>query len=157
MAGMVTMTRALLAALLLSVTLPACTTSPDEPGDDLFANRRQWLSQRIDDYQIQFRLICFCVPDATAPVILQVRNGAIVSVTRVSDGVAVPPSKWQGIYYTVDQMFALIADAQAKGADEVRVSYDSALSYPTLVFIDESQRLADEERHFEMSGLTPLP
>ena len=153
---MVTATRALLGALLLSVTLPACTTSPDDPGDDLFANRRQWQSQRIDDYQIQFRMICFCVPDATAPVILQVRDGAIVSVTRVSDGAAVPPSKWEGIYYTVDQMFALIAEAQAKGADEVRVSYDSTLRYPATVYIDQSFRLADEERHFEMSGLTPM-
>jgi hypothetical protein len=25
------------------------------PGDDLSRNRRQWQSQRIDDYQVQFR------------------------------------------------------------------------------------------------------
>jgi hypothetical protein len=99
---------------------------------------------------------CFCIVDVTQPVVLQVRNGAIVSVTRVSDGAAVPPSKWEGIYYTVDEMFALIADAQAKGADEVRVSYDPQLRYPTSVAIDQSVRIADEERYFEMSGLTPL-
>jgi hypothetical protein len=153
---MVTATRALLGALLLSVTLPACTTSPDDPGDDLFANRRQWQSQRISDYEVQFRTSCFCVPDVTAPVVLQVRGGAIVSVTRVSDGAAVPSSKWEGIYYTVDQMFALIADAKARGADEVRVSFDPQLRYPTSVAIDQSVRIADEERYFEMSGLTPL-
>ena len=152
---MVTPIRALLGALLLSVTLPACTTSPDDPGDDLFANRRQWQSQRLTNYQVQFRLSCFCITDVTQPVLLQVRNNAIVSVTRVADGVAVPPSKWEGTYYTVDQMFALIADAEAKGADEVRVSYDSTFSYPTTVFIDQSQRLADEERWFEMSDLQP--
>jgi hypothetical protein len=149
-------TRALLTALLLSLTLPACTTSPDDPGDDLATNRRHWQSQRIADYQVQFRMTCFCVPDVTAPVVLQVRGGAIASVTRVSDGVAVPQSRWEGIYYTVDQMFALIADAQAKGADEVRVSYDPVLRYPTTVFIDQSVRLADEEWRFEMSGLTPV-
>jgi len=55
-----------------------------------------------------------------------------------------------------DQMFARIADAQAKGADEVRVSYEPVLRYPTTVFIDQSVRLADEERRFEMSGLTPI-
>jgi len=149
-------TRALLGALLLSVTLPACTTAPDDPGDDLATNRRHWRSQRITDYDIQFQMICFCVPDATAPVLLQVRGGAIVSVKRVADGVAVPPSRWEGTYYTVDQMFALIADAQARGADEVRVAYDPLLRYPTTVYIDQSFRLADEERHFEMSGLTPI-
>ena len=153
---MVNPTRAsLLGAILLSLTLPACTTSPDDPGDDLLTNRRHWQSQRLSDYQVQFRMSCFCVLDVTAPVVLQVRGGAIVSVTRVSDGVAVPQSRWEGIYYTVDQMFALLADAKAKGADEVRVSYDPLLRYPTTVFIDQSQRLADEERYFEMSGLEP--
>jgi len=146
----------LFGAVLLSLTLPACTTSPDDPGDDLATNRRHWQSQRITDYQVQFRMSCFCVPDVIAPVVLQVRGGAIVSVTRVSDGVAVPPSRWKGIYYTVDQMFALIADAQAKGADEVRVSYDAVLRYPTTVFIDQSIRLADDEWRFEMSGLTSV-
>jgi hypothetical protein len=145
-----------LGALLLSLTLPACTTSPDDPGDDVAANRRHWQSQRIADYEVQFRMSCFCVPDVIAPVVLQVRGGAIVSVTRVSDGVGVPPSRWVGIYYTVDQMFALIADAQAKGADEIRVSYDPVLGYPTTVFIDQSVRLADEELRFEMSGLMPV-
>jgi Family of unknown function (DUF6174) len=152
---MVTATRALLGALFISLTLSACTTSPDDPGDDLLANRRQWQAQGIRNYQVQFSLSCFCVTDVTQPVLLQVRNNAIVSVTRVADGVAVPPSKWEGIYYTVDQMFALIADAQAKGADEVRVEYHTELRYPTTVFIDQSTRLADEERWFAMSDLQP--
>jgi hypothetical protein len=34
-------------------------------------------------------------------------------------------------------------------------SYDPLLRYPTTAFIDQSQRLADEERYFEMSGLEP--
>ena len=152
---MVTATRALLGALLLSVTLPACSTSPDDPGDDLAANRRQWQSQHIADYQVQYSVSCFCVTDVTAPVVLQVRGGKIVSVTRVSDGVAIPESRWEGLYYTVDQMFALIADARAKGAAEVRVDYHPMLRYPTTVFIDQSLRTADEERHFFMSGLEP--
>ena len=152
---MVNATRALLGALFISLTLSACTTSPDDPGDDLFANRRQWQAQGIRDYQVKFSLSCFCVTDVTQPVLLQVRNGAIVSVTRVADGAAVPSTKWEGIYYTVDQMFALIADAQAKGADEVRVEYHAELRYPTAVFIDQSRRLADEERYFEMGELQP--
>ena len=152
---MVNAARALLGALFISLTLSACTTSPDDPGDGLLANRRQWQAQGIRDYQVKFSLSCFCVTDVTQPVLLQVRNGALVSVTRVADGVAVPASKWEGIYYTVDQMFALIADAQVKGADEVRVEYHTELRYPTTVFIDQSTRLADEERWFEMSDLQP--
>ena len=152
---MVNATRALLGALFISLSLSACTTSPDDPGDDLGANRRHWQSQGIRDYDVRFAVSCFCVPDYTQPVILHVRNGALVSVTTVSDGTAVPSSKWEGRYYTVDQMFALIAESRAKGAEEVRVEYHAELRYPTTVFIDQSTRLADEERYFEMSELQP--
>jgi hypothetical protein len=152
---MLNATRALLGALFISLTLSACTTSPDDPGDDLFANRRQWQAQGIRDYDVRFAVSCFCVSDYTQPVILHVRNGALVSVTRVSDGGQVPSSTWEGRYYTVDEMFALIADAKAKGAAEVRVSYEPQLRYPATVFIDESVRTADEERWFEMSDLQP--
>src|SRR5687767_692538 len=123
---MVTRPTALFASLVLPLTLTACLTSPDDAddvADDVTRHRRQWESQRITDYRVQSRLICFCVGDATEPVILQVRNRALVSVTRVS-GVAVPPSDWSFRYFTIDAMFDLIADAQAKGASEVRVTYD---------------------------------
>ena len=124
-----------------------------QSGDDLSPTAANG-SRTHADYQISSAW-AFCIVDVTQPVILQVRNNAIVSVTRVSDGGAVPASQWEGTYYTVDQMFALIADAQAKGADEVRVEYHTDLRYPTTVFIDQSTRLADEERWFEMSDLQP--
>jgi Family of unknown function (DUF6174) len=144
------------AALLLAAVLPACTTtSPDDPGDDVLANRRRWQSLRITDYQVQFRTICFCTTETTAPVILQVRGGAITSATRVADGAAVPPSAWTGRYYTVDQVFDLIVKAKAQGAFQVRVTYDALLGYPTGVFIDYRAELADEEQRLVLAGLTP--
>jgi uncharacterized protein DUF6174 len=135
--------------------MAACLTSPDE-ADDVTRHRRQWESQRITDYRVQSRLICFCVGDATMPVILQVRNRELVSVTRASDGAAVPPSEWAFRYYAIDALFDLIADAQAKGASQVRVTYDPQLGYPTQVYLDPSTRVADDERQFEISGLTAV-
>jgi hypothetical protein len=151
---MVTRPTALFASLLLPLTMAACLTSPDD-ADYVTRHRRQWESQRITDYRVQSRLICFCIGDATEPVVLQVRNRELVSVTRVSDGVAVPPSEWSFRYFTIDAMFDLIADVQAKGASEVRVTYDPQLGYPTQVYLDMSARVADDERQFEISGLTP--
>ena len=144
---------ALCAALLLPLTLTACVSSPDD-ADDASRPRRQWESQRITDYRVQSRLVCFCIREATEPVSLQVRNRRLVSVTRVSDGVAVPPSEWALRYFTIDEIFDLIADARARGAHEVRVTYDPQLGYPTQVFLDMNAGVADDERHFEISGLT---
>lgn len=146
---------ALLGSIVLGLVLSGCGLGPDAPDDDLGRNRQRWLSQRIEDYRVQFRLICFCVPDATAPVILTVRGGAIVSVARVSDGRTVDPSQWRGRYYTVDEMFALIREARSRGASEVRVSYDPMLGYPTDVYIDQDARTIDEERQFQLGDLVP--
>ena len=144
---------ALFASLLLSVTMAGCLTSPDD-ADELSRQRRKWESQGITDYRVLSRMICFCVGDATAPVVLHVLNRRLVSVTRADDLSPVPPSEWAFRYYTIDEMFDLIADAQAKGASEVRVTYDPMLGYPTSVFLDMSIRVADDERQFELSGLT---
>ena len=141
----------LILALVVATAAAACSSST-EPSD-LSDNREKWRETGIASYDIRFRLICFCVLETTEPVILQVRNRAIVAVTRVSDGRPVDPSEWRGRYYTVDEMFALISEARARGADEVRVAYDSGLGYPTEVYIDQSFGIADEERHFELSGL----
>jgi uncharacterized protein DUF6174 len=145
--------RAVFASLLLAATTAGCLTSPDD-ADELSRQRRRWNSQGITDYRVLSQLICFCISDATTPVVLHVLNRRLVSVSRADDLSPVPPSEWAFRYYTIDEMFDLIADAQAKGASEVRVSYDPMLGYPTSVFLDMSSRVADDERQFELSGLT---
>ena len=144
---------AALASFVLASTMAGCLTSPDD-ADELSRQRRKWESQGITDYRVLSQLVCFCVREFTAPVVLHVLNRRLVSVTRADDLSPVPPSEWGFRYYTIDEMFDLIADAQAKGASEVRVTYDPALGYPTSVFLDMSSRVADDERQFELSGLT---
>jgi len=146
---------ALAAGLALASVVPGCVTSPDEAGD-LAGQRRKWASHNIRDYTVQSKLGCFCIPDATEPVTLTVRGGALTAVTRVSDGAPVDRSRWTGVYFTVDEMFALIADARSRGAFQVRVSYDPALGYPTQVYLDQAAGIADDERTLDLSGLTPI-
>jgi hypothetical protein len=144
---------ALVAAVLLSSAMGGCLTSPDDT-EELSRQRQKWESQGITDYRVLSRMICFCIGDATAPVVLHVLNRRLVSVSRADDLSPVPPSEWAFRYYTIDEMFDLIAEAQAKGASEVRVTYDPMLGYPTSVYLDMSSRVADDERQFEISGLT---
>ena len=151
--AMVPRPAALFGSLLLASTMGGCLTSPDD-ADELSRQRRKWESQGITDYRVLSRMSCFCVGDATTQVVLHVLNRRLVSVSRAVDLSPVPPSEWAFRYYTIDEMFDLIADAQAKGASEVRVTYDAGLGYPTEVYLDLSSRVADDERQFEISGLT---
>jgi hypothetical protein len=150
---MVSHRRGLLRLLVLALATAGCLTSPDEAGE-LGRQRQKWESQGITDYRVLSRMICFCVGDATTPVVLHVLNRRLVSVSRADDLSPVPPTDWAFRYYTIDEMFDLIADAQARGASEVRVTYDPLLGYPTSVYLDMSSRVADDERQFEISGLT---
>ncbi len=143
-----------LAAVLAALMLPACVFGPEEPGEALSDNRRKWEAQRIDDYEVAFRNVCFCAPDTVQPVFLRVRDGTLVAVTRESDGQPVDPSQWSR-YLTVDQAFDFIEDAERAG-HEVRAEYDPVMGFPVDAFVDPDPRLVDEERGFQMGPLTPL-
>ena len=80
-------------------------------------------------------------------------NGAISDVTRVSDGVSLPPSDWRS-YRTVDQVFAEIDAGLDRGAQRVVVNYDAHYSYPRDVLIDY-QMAADAFIGFKLSNLQP--
>jgi hypothetical protein len=143
------------AAVLAALIASGCVAGPDEVSDELSENRRRWQAQGIDDYEVAFRNVCFCDPEAVEPVILRVRDGVLVGVTRESDGRPVDPSQW-GRYFTVDQAFEFLAAAENSGAHEVRVEYDPALGFPTEAFVDHDPQVADEERGFQMGPLQPL-
>ena len=145
------------AAAVLALGLAGCVSSPDEVDAELERNRDRWRAQRLADYVVQYQLGCFCAVDVAEPVLLTVRGGGLVAVARVSDGHPVDPSGWEGRYYTVEELFALIADSQREGAAEVRVRYDAELGYPADVYLDPVAGIADDERSFELRGLARLP
>jgi len=59
-------------------------------------------------------------------------------------------------YWTVDGLFELIAAAQMRRV-EVRARYDSAVGYPTEIYIDYDKNLIGDELDLKLTGVTPLP
>ena len=57
-------------------------------------------------------------------------------------------------FVTVEELFALLQDAVRRKAARIEVSYDERYGYPTELFIDYDERMADEETRFVMSGFT---
>lgn len=114
---------------------------------DLDAAMAAWDSGEFTGYRFNFRWNCFCIDDYTQEVRIEVRLGAIVSVTRTEDGSALPEADWDR-YETIDGLFDLIQDAIDEDAASISAEYDADLGYPTDVFIDYDRRIADEERGF---------
>jgi hypothetical protein len=50
-----------------------------------------WESQAIDNYRYTLQVGCFCLVDVTRPVIVEVKDGQVASITYADDGTAADP------------------------------------------------------------------
>jgi hypothetical protein len=110
-------------------------TKPLPPPSELDQAVRLWQSHALQDYDVDEVRHCYCPPprDWTA----QVRAGVI-----------------QGQGWTVEEMFDRIRDAQ-DGAFRLEATYDAVYGYPTRVYVDWNEWMADEESLSLMSNLQP--
>ncbi len=60
-----------------------------------------------------------------------------------------------GLFYTVQGLFDVVQDAIDSGADEVSVTYDPDLHYPTEINIDRIKGAIDDELRVFASDLEP--
>ena len=112
-------------------------------------NRQLWNEQALSSYQYVFNWSCFCLPEYTAPVNIKVEGGEWTGISLVHDGVPVIEKDWKR-YKTIEELFDIIDEAFLQDAKEITTTYDSDLGYPMSVFIDYDERIADEERGFNV-------
>jgi hypothetical protein len=152
--------KGLMAVLPWVLVLAGCG-GPEAPsgsfGDDreataaaLRSAQQHWASHRPSQYAATMRRVCFCPAELNAPARVTVHGATVVSA-QSPEGAAVDTER----FLSVDQQLALVEQAIAEGAYEIQVTYDSALAYPTSVYVDQSAGVADEEIRYETSDLTP--
>lgn len=95
---------------------------------------------------------CFCTPEFTRPMNISESNGEITSATYADTNEPVPDNIRQSLQ-TVDQRFAQLQNAYENGAARVDVEYDPQFGFPTSVFIDRSELIADEEVSYTITDL----
>lgn len=79
------------------------------------------------------------------------RNGSPRSVVYADTGASVATDYFQH-YDTVEKLFDAIQDAIKRDADEVTVTYDPALGYPSNISIDFEEMAIDDEITFVVSA-----
>jgi hypothetical protein len=115
-------------------------------------NRRAWRTQNISNYRYTLRVSCFCVPEVTQPVVIEVRDGRVASIVAANSRKPVNPEYFKQ-YNSIPKLFNLIENAIANKAHRVSVTFHPTLGYPTQISIDQSQQIADEERYLTIERL----
>lgn len=111
---------------------------------DLQSHRQQWRHAALQDYDVSYQRQCFCLPELQRPILVEVRGGKIRNAVYAEDNGRLAPEIDYDLK-TVDDWFALIDTASKLSVAQLRVRYDEVLGYPTSIFIDYHERMADDE------------
>jgi hypothetical protein len=143
----------LLAGILI-VILAGCATASDPAGPegDISLARARWSGQALQDYRFDFRRSCFCVETVREPVTIEVRGGAISSVRSRVTGQTIPSSE-NIQWYTIEELFILIEEAEANGIEPIIVEYAQS-GYPTFIEIGDVR--VDAGTQYWVENLLPL-
>lgn len=128
----------------LGLLLAACTGQGDR-------QKARWDQQNILDYRYTLRVVCFCPPPAGQKLRIEVKNGQTLSVKDAQTGEAVD-SAFLERYTTINKLFQIITEAEARGAAKLEVQYNPDFGFPTNTFIDYIAQAADDELGFSVEG-----
>ena len=131
------------AITLALILFSGCSLFNSSDNSELDDARARWTRAGISDYNYELTISCFCGETGTFDV--EVRNGAVVSVT---------PSA--SIGKTMDELFGVLADAYGRNADVTTVSYDALLGYPTSISIDYIRNVSDDELFYGVDSFERL-
>lgn len=144
----------LLAVFSLHLLAAACSDPLSGQQKDLVTNRELWEAEAISDYSYRLQVLCFCPPEITDPVIVEVSQDSIIAVVDAASGEPVDSARFRN-YYTVAGLFDVIENAIDREAHELVVTYDAVLHYPTRIIIDPIEQAVDEELSLLASDLLP--
>ena len=136
----------LLVAMLL-VVVGGCAVDPKaDVAARLRAAQARWAAAAIDDYR--FTLAVYCLCPFQEPVEVTVRDGQVASVT--AHGVDAPADDVS--WYPLTMELALRAVEDQLDAEEISVTFDPTLGYPTHVSANPDLETYDDEVNFEISN-----
>ena len=127
---------------------------PESTQASILKNQARWERSGINNYAYETAWQCFCPPEYTALVNVDVAQGQIAALEFVDSAMG-PVIPGQERYLTVDGLFDFIQDALDRDAFQIRAEYDSELGYPREVFVDYSELMADEELGFIVTAFRP--
>ena len=127
---------------------PAAGSAPKMP-------QALWQAQALDSYRYTLQVSCFCLREMTRPVTIEVRDGEVAAIIYTDDGSAADPLLFER-HDSIDDLFAIIAEAEAQNPAHLDVTYAEETGVPLSVDIDISEEMADEEIRFQVMAFEAL-
>jgi len=104
---------------------------------------------KIKNYQITQQVICFCIsPPAGRFYKLTVENGVIVKGTDLQDGSNLPSDNFD-FFKTIAQLQEFVDSINPDSVAVFNVEYDNKFGFPSSIYVDFNQTIADEEIGYE--------
>jgi hypothetical protein len=123
--------------------------------DQLQGARDRWSAAGHEDYSFVVRRACGNCEGGKEFARVIVRNNARESATFLDTGAAVLAAELP-LYPTVLELFDFIDQALRQGADEITITYDPLLAYPTAIFVDRVAEELNDETAYTAHSVEPL-
>ncbi len=125
--------------LLFCLSLWGCETVV--PLDDATTNLNLWNEKKIENYSFSLKRICFCPTEYVGPHQIVVKNGKISTV----NGAPYNKAERYGVLYTIPELLQVIKEHIDRKPAKQTLNFNPTYGYPTSVFFDFSEMMADEE------------
>lgn len=152
--------------LVFAIVLSACATvtNAGQPKSEVELAREKWQDASISHYRMNLFISCFCAFNDEMPLILEVKDGEVVSMESGS-GKELNPINLQYYerYLTIDKLFNEIEKGfQGEGTDmgpaeKLTVKYDEKYGFPTEITVDFIEMAVDDELYLTISDFEPVP
>lgn len=135
--------------LFIPLLILGCTktTGMDEV-DDYF---KKWGKLGISDYEFTLRVNCFCTLETVGPHKIVVKKNSILTV----NGVPYDPNIHFSVK-TIEQLFTYIQKTLAEKPVQKTLAFDAQYFFPTNIYFDMSEMIADEEMGYIVTDFKPL-
>jgi len=145
-----------LVLLMLAIVLAACSAA--QPKSDFDRAHETWQDAKISHYRFNVFVSCFCVFNEDMPLIIEVKDGEVVSM-EFKSGKEIDAANLEYFqrFATVDKLFDEIEKDQNGEADKVTVEYDATYGFPTRIDIDFIEQAVDDELYLTISEFQALP
>tara|TARA_A100001015_G_scaffold234466_1_gene265996 strand:- start:747 stop:1181 length:435 start_codon:yes stop_codon:yes gene_type:complete len=122
----------------------------DDESSNLGAEAEKWTSYGFSNYDFTLQISCFCIVDYTQPKRIQVRDNKVISFAGVPFEELNDSS-----FRTIDGFFLYIEEQRKLNPVVEEIQYDDEYGFPSYIYFDISERIADEEIGYTLTDFVP--
>ena len=150
---------------VIAFLVSACSARAQAGGDppqvnqtEIERNQEKWQNANISHYRYKLHLSCFCVFSQDMPLLIEVKDGQVVSMEyQTGKPIDAASREYFQTFSTIDRVLSKLEADLGGAADEVTVTYDSTYGFPTDATIDVVKEATDDELYLTISDFEVLP